>query len=177
MNRPASASAMPVWSCASALSGCAARSGSSNCDRGLAVAMLAQESGQAIAQPRIVRRQRQTRAILWLDQWRLALFRQHARQIGARMGVQTARPRDAVQDRRGRIRLTLRADRKTEQQQRLDISAIAVEQLAADALRLSCYRPLSSSASASCNRDSRCAASKSAPPPPCCRKQYPPGVD
>ena len=52
------------------------------------------------------------------------------------MGVQAARPRDAVQDRRGRIRLAPRADRETEEQQRLDVPAIAVEQLAADALRL-----------------------------------------
>jgi hypothetical protein len=52
------------------------------------------------------------------------------------MGVQAARPRDAIQDRRGRFRLAPRADRETEEQQRLDVAAIAIEQLAADALHL-----------------------------------------
>ena len=52
------------------------------------------------------------------------------------MGVQAARPRDAIQDRRGRICLAPRADRKTEEQQRLDVAAIAVEQLAAETLHL-----------------------------------------
>ena len=37
-------------------------------DRRLAVAMLTQEAGQAIAQSRIVRHQCQARAILWLDE-------------------------------------------------------------------------------------------------------------
>ena len=52
------------------------------------------------------------------------------------MGVQASRPRDAVQDRRGRLRVAPRADCESEEQQRLDVPAIAVEQFAADALHL-----------------------------------------
>ena len=157
----------PVWSCASALLGCAARSGSSNATAASPSPCSRRNSGQAIAQPRIVRRQRQTRAILWLDEWRLVLFRQHARQIGARMSVQAARPRDAVQDQGAAASASpRRADREAEEQQRLNIPAISVEQFGGRCARPGLYRPLSSSVSASCNRDSRCAASKSAPPPP-----------
>ena len=106
------------------------------CDRRLPVAAVAQELGQAVAQPRIVRGQRQARPILWLDERRLPSRDQHSSKIAARMSIRAPRTRDAVEDRRRHVSVAARAGGESQQQQRLDVRAVAVEQLAADALGL-----------------------------------------
>ena len=52
------------------------------------------------------------------------------------MSIRAPRTRDAVEDRRRHVSVAARAGGESQQQQRLDVRAVAVEQLAADALGL-----------------------------------------
>ena len=81
--------------------------------RGSGLATPAQQFRQAVAQPGVVRHQHQARAVLRLDQRGLLGCRQHPGEVAARMRVLAVEARDAVQQGRGRIRLALRAERKT----------------------------------------------------------------
>jgi hypothetical protein len=100
------------------------------------VAGLAQTFGKGIAQPNVVRGQFETRAELWSDERGVAVPRQQARQIAARVRKTGSDMRNAVQQRCSITRIAAHADRETEQQMRLDIVAIVGDKPSADLRRL-----------------------------------------